>query len=95
MASNSSNSSSSAAPTTPAMPIRSKVSAGKKARDPYPILCRCPNGGGQKPARHWMTKCPYNPHRDTAALPSCDVCGRTFNRLDNLKRHRKDVHRDA
>lgn len=89
----SSSISSSTAP--PAMPIRSKASANKKARDLYPILCKCPNGGGQKPARHWRTKCPYNTQKDVANLQSCDVCGRPFNRLDNLKRHRRDVHRDA
>lgn len=94
MASTSSSSmSSSTAP--PTMPIRSKDSADKKARNPYPIPCKCPDGGGQKPARHWRTKCPYNTRRDVANLPSCDLCGRPFNRLDNLKRHRRDVHRDA
>jgi len=92
MASASTSSSSSAAP---ALPIRSKVSAGKKTRDPYPVLCRCPNGGGQKPARHWRTVCPYNTNRKEAETLSCGVCGRTFNRLDNLKRHQRGVHSDA
>ncbi|KIO25914.1 hypothetical protein M407DRAFT_24768 [Tulasnella calospora MUT 4182] len=52
--------------------------------------CKCSNRTG-KPARHWKTACPYNPARHTNRV-SCELCGMSFSRHDNMDRHMEDYH---
>ncbi|KAG8927268.1 hypothetical protein FRC01_007745 [Tulasnella sp. 417] len=49
------------------------------------------NDRTSKPARRWKTMYPYNLalHRSWV---SCELCGKTFSRRDNLDRHMVDYH---
>ncbi|KAG8913548.1 hypothetical protein FRC00_002161 [Tulasnella sp. 408] len=72
----------SSAPTGPPM--------GKTRQRVDYSACKCANRTG-KPARHWKTACPYNPARHTNRV-SCELCGMTFSRHDNMDRHMEDYH---
>jgi len=52
-------------------------------------LCQCENKT-RKPARHFRTKCPYNPRLEKY---HCTECGDPFTRKDNMLRHRWRVHK--